>query len=329
MDGDEVAAEFGLGQVTGDLVEMARGGGGHNVVYRLDTTIGRWAVKVLARELDDLTVERFEIELAASGAGVPMPQPVPTAAGAVYAHIGGGLARCHEWVDGVAKANEDTTVDEAGLMGELVGRLHSLSLAWSPRFDQQMVGGDEVSWSELAAAGAERGASWANDLAANMPAVERLTASARRLREQTTRLERIGSHRDLNAHNVLFDRAGLALIDWDAAGPVFAPWERANFATLWSVRHGGHHDLDAAIAFLRGYERVGGDVLAEDSQTLEYILEDVESWTKKNVRWAVRSPSEAQDHRAALEITALLSAPAIIDERRRLLDEAVNKLSSV
>jgi thiamine kinase-like enzyme len=79
---------------------------------------------------------------------------------------------------------------------------------------------------------------------------------------------RVGSHRDLNAHNVLFCGAGLSLIDWDAAGPSTPGWERANYATLWATRPGGRYDIEAAVAFLHGYRDAGGEVTADDPDTL-------------------------------------------------------------
>ena len=70
---EEVAAAFGLGEPVAAMTEAARGWGGHNVVYRLDTTDGRWAVKALLREVDGLIRERFDIEHAAFTGGVRMP----------------------------------------------------------------------------------------------------------------------------------------------------------------------------------------------------------------------------------------------------------------
>src|ERR1700722_12686502 len=109
---DEVAEVFGIAEPTGAVVEAARGWGGHNVVYRLDTTIGRWAVKALGRDLNELYRESFAIEMAACPGGGRMPRPVPTADGDPYAVVGGRWLRCHEWVEGVAKPNEETTCEE-------------------------------------------------------------------------------------------------------------------------------------------------------------------------------------------------------------------------
>src|SRR5256885_5032228 len=130
------------------MVEVARGWGGHNIIYRLDTTSGSWAIKALLRELDELTTERFDIELRAFEGQVPMARPVPASAGPV-AVLDGVPLRCHEWIDGVAKTNEDTDPAEAGRMGQLISHLHGLSLPWSRRFDEPP-NGDILSWSALA-----------------------------------------------------------------------------------------------------------------------------------------------------------------------------------
>lgn len=71
------ATNAGLGEPVAAMTETARGWGRHNVVYRLDTTDGRWAVKALLREVDGLIREYFDIELAAFTGGVSMPRPVP------------------------------------------------------------------------------------------------------------------------------------------------------------------------------------------------------------------------------------------------------------
>lgn len=326
VNGAEVASTFELGEPLGPPVEAARGWGGHNVVHRLQTSAGFWAVKSLVRELDDLLVERFEIEMTAWRSGVPMPRPAPARNGAPCAVIGGRLVRCHEWVNGTAKVNEETTAEEASTMGSLVARLHQLAIPWSAQFDRQLDPSGRPTWAELAEDGLRREARWATVLADNLVEMERMAEAAQRLRDEQRQTSRIGSHRDLNAHNVLFSPDGLSLIDWDAAGPAFPPWERADYATLWSARKGGYYDPDAVYAFLRGYLDAGGEVTHDDPDTLAQLLETVESWTKKNVSWANSAPSDEYDLHAELLIEALLATPRDIEERRRLLSAAISRL---
>ena len=327
VDAEEVAAAFGVGQALGPLVAAARGWGGHNVIYRLQSTEGSWAIKALARELDEFTAEHFDIEVAAFNCGIPMPHPVPGPYGGCCTRVGGQLLRCHEWIEGPAKTNEETAVTESSQMGTIMGRLHRLRLSWSARFDNQL-GAEGPSWPELAEAGTSRGAVWAETVNGNLVALEAISAAARKWRSQERPRVRIGSHRDLNAHNVLFGPSGLSLVDWDAAGPIDPRWELANYATLWSARVDGSYDPEAILSFLVGYQEGGGHITGEEPDTLGGLIDNVESWTKNNVRWAVTVPSEGQDENAQRLIRAPLSTPAAVDQRRHLLSEAVVRLGS-
>ncbi len=311
------------------MTEAARGWGGHNIVYELNTTEGRWAVKALLREVDELMRERFDIELAAFAGGVRMPRPVPTLSESPFAEFEGTRLRCHEWIDGEAKMNEETSVNESRLMGRLVAGLHGLSLGYSPRLDEHQAPPDEPSWDWLADAANRQGASWAPTLAEQVATLERLSEQAKKLGAQQRNMPRIASHRDLNAHNVLFAPGGLWLIDWDAAGPIFPGWERANYACLWAARPDGRYDLDAAVAFLDGYRHAGGVVTRDDPDTLDFLLDNVAGWTKKNVMWAITRPSAEQDLHAGYLIEALLATPATIEQRRRLLDAAITRLRPI
>jgi Ser/Thr protein kinase RdoA (MazF antagonist) len=326
---EEVAAAFGLGEPVAAITEAARGWGGHNIVYRLDTTDGRWAIKALLREVDDLIRERFDIELAAFTGGVSMPRPVPALNGSPCAELGGTRLRCYEWVDGVAKVNEETSVDESRLMGRLVGGLHGMSLGYSPRLDERLGPPDEPTWDWLADAASRQRASWAATLTEHVTTLDRLSEQAHKLGVQQRNMPRIASHRDLNAHNVLFAASGLWLIDWDAAGPIYPGWERANYACLWAGRPDGRYDLDAVVAFLDGYQEAGGVVTRDDPDTLEFLLDNVAGWTKKNVLWAITKRSAEQDRNAGYLIGALLATPSKIEERQRLLHAAINRLRPI
>jgi len=321
-DPDEISAAFGLGQTTAPLVEAARGGGGHNVVYRLETTSGCWAIKAMVRELDDLTAERFEIEMGAFEGGIPMPRPVPTTSGMPVADISGLQVRCHEWVPGTAKTNEQASVADAARMGQLVAALHGLDLPWSSAFDQQAENAGPP-WSDLATEGRRRGAGWGLTLADHLTEMTAIADRVAALSERDLSATRVGSHRDLNAHNVLFAGGDLSLIDWDAAGPASPAWERANYSTLWSARAGGGYDESAIVAFLSAYRDAGGQLTRDDPDTLELLLVEVEDWARKSVKWAAADPTGKKDENADLLIRGLLNTPATIETRRRLLQSAL------
>ncbi|MFN2505545.1 MAG: hypothetical protein ABR540_15170 [Acidimicrobiales bacterium] len=57
-----------------------------------------------------------------------MAPPVTTSAGAGWAEIDGVVFRCHGWVEGVTKENEEATALEACAMGRIVAQLHSLAI---------------------------------------------------------------------------------------------------------------------------------------------------------------------------------------------------------
>ena len=70
-------------------------------------------------------------------------------------------------------------------------------------------------------------------------------------------------------------------------------------------------------------------VTRDDPDTLEFLLDNVASWTKKNVMWAITRPSVEQDRNAGYLIGALLATPSKIEERQRLLHAAINRLRPI
>ena len=149
-------------------------------------------------------------------------------------------------------------------MGSLVAQLHGLAIAVDEPVARRP-GDDGDDWSSLAAVGASRHAPWASVIAENLQSLQRAAAVADSAVDHE---QRIGSHRDLNAHNVLFDGDRLVLVDWDAAGPASARAERAEYSVLWAYTADGAYDIDTAVAFLRGYCDAGGTVDRDDPAAL-------------------------------------------------------------
>ena len=314
MDIRELVTAFGLGELTREPVVAAAGWGGHNHVWRVDTRAGAFALKEARRPVGEDILSAIEIERAAVAAGIPAPSPIAASDGRWVIADGSTWYRCHEWVGGKTKRNEDATPAEAAAMGSLVARLHGLAL---PATRAEPVGRfGAAHWSELAERG--RAKRWAVLVRAHLPEMLAVEAAA-----PEARGGRVGSHRDLNAHNVLFDDDRLVLIDWDAAGPAWPPNERAAFAVTWASRDGGRLDLETAVAFLRGYVEGGGAVEPSDTVALGARLSGLLWWTEHNVQLALRGIGDDQDALAALLVEAVIDARRALADDQRFLARAL------
>ncbi len=318
----DIAAEFDLGTVSSPLVLAASGWGGHNTVSRLVTSAGIWAVKRYGWQELPRSSQAVSIEVAAYVGGVPMARPIPASDGRYWCEIGGHLYRCHEWLHGEAKRNETTSPLEAWAMGAVVAQVHGLRIPCGSPVAPS--GAKARSWEDLVRAGLARGASWATALRGAAKDFEAL--DGRPTPAVMGAGELIGSHGDLNAHNVLFSPDGLRLIDWDGAGPSWPPWERASYPVLWAQREHGRYDDEAVLAFIRGYVDGGGVVDADDPSALGCGSAALAPWVRQNVEMALNRPSREQDVLAGLLIGALKAMPRTTQLRQRLLADCLARL---
>jgi Ser/Thr protein kinase RdoA (MazF antagonist) len=230
-DTDQLADVFQLGTPVGPVERMGTGWGGNNVLWRLTTTSGHWAIKQFRRDPGPDVNAALAIELAAWAGGVQMPRPVPTSAGACFASVKGGRYRCHKWVDGVPLPWHGNSAETAAAVGEVLAKVHQLALPWSRTLLPQLPGASGTHWIALAKAARQATCVWAQRPADCLPVI-------RQLELVVTRSWRadgfIGSHRDLHPTNLLRLQTGaLALVDWDAAGPVIPDHEVACFALVF------------------------------------------------------------------------------------------------
>jgi Ser/Thr protein kinase RdoA (MazF antagonist) len=320
---NEIARTFALGDVRDDLVPAALGWGGHNRIFKLETTTGSWAIKQLGRRLAPDAEAAFGIEMAAYAGGVAMAPPVPTTAGGCWAEIGGVFFRCHRWIEGSAKENHDTSPPEARAMGRIVAHLHQLAIPCSlPRESNPVM--DAEQWMSLEAAGRGRGTAWANAIAEHVESLATIAAGP--TPALLGRDELVGSHRDLNAHNVLFSQAGLHLVDWDGAGPAWPRWERVDFALRWAERRSGDCDEEVLLAFLLGYLDGGGTLGGDDPAVVSAAPAALVPWVVQNLEMAIDTPSDDQDRLAAVLVQALLAMPETAKRRQRVLSRCWSHL---
>ncbi|MEZ5220370.1 MAG: phosphotransferase [Ilumatobacteraceae bacterium] len=310
---------FGLGVATAAPVVAAAGWGGRNRVWRVETDRGVFAVKDTTAELlPEQPDAAFTIELVAHAARVLCPSPILSIYGAVFEEVGGRWYRCHEWVEGSAKQNEDTTPEDARGMGRVVAQLHLLGIDAGP--GPAPVPFERSHWLDLAARSPT--SAWSPLVRNNLDAIVAADAMGASFRDDAL----VGSHCDLNAHNVLFTDRGPVLIDWDAAGPASPAYERASTTMLWAQRADGRYSLEIAAAFLRSYRDRGGHVSLDDVGSLRGWLIGLAWWTERNLQIAVAQPSRQHDQLATQLTQALIRGAATIETRQHFLQEVLEHL---
>jgi Ser/Thr protein kinase RdoA (MazF antagonist) len=233
-------------------------------VWRLQTTRGRWAVRVpFAPESEHEVREDAAFQDTARDAGVPSPAVIRTVAGDVLADAGSAWVRVYEWID-VAEA--DTGLDPAAV-GSLVAALHQVEFTGVRGTDPwytDPIGAAE--WDRVIAALHAAGAPFAAGLAGfrdELLALEGLIVPAGSLRT---------CHRDLWADNLRSTPGGgLCLIDWDncgaadpsqeLAGVLFEFWQGdpARAAELYAayLRSGGPGRITAPESFSMTVAQLG------------------------------------------------------------------------
>ena len=242
-------------------------GGMAHTMWRLQTDRGVFAIKQINRNWavphEAAGYERAsQIESAAGAAGIPIAPPVRHAqTGMCIVEIAVGDARpltfrVHEWVDGSVLRQEECGPDEARAIGGILACIHALGISAGDRSPPMPPAVHREHWRSLL----ERGASaeWHDDLAAIQPAIDELIVVA-----ASGGGERVMSHRDLDAKNVLRTPDGrLVIIDWDTAGPTVPREDVARHAIVWGGGYEHDPDPESVRAFIAGYRDAGGEFAA-------------------------------------------------------------------
>lgn len=298
---------------------VASGWGVRNRVWRLETTAGVFAIKDTVVELlPEDAGEAFRIERLANEGGIPSARPVPSVAGGCFEQLDGRWHRCHRWVDGVAKQNEDTTAADARAMGLVVAGLHALAIPAGPARPANVFGREH--WLNLARSRPH--AAWARSIENDIDGIDASEALGATFDQSET----VGSHRDLNAHNVLFTSNGPALIDWDASDPVATTYERASTATLWAQRHDGGLDIEIASGFSVAISMGGGETDRDDPAALPFWLSGLTWWTERNVQIAIAQASQHHDRLATWLVDALARGIETVQHRQDFLGSVMSQL---
>ena len=244
MDAEEVAQVFDLGPPTGPLVEAARGWGGQNVVHRLVTRrAAPGPSRRCTRELDDLAVERFEIEQAAFDGGrarcpdrcrVVTGRPRPRSTRPSSGATPGRRARSRPTRTPPCRKRAAWAGSSPGCTASRWCGRHAPT-SWRRPRTRRTGPPSPGSARHAGRRGRQPPREHLDELEHLSDVAPPLTAGL------GGQLARVGSHRDLNAHNVLFGRRIAVARSTGTPRSDGAPAaERAIYARLWAARGSGH-----------------------------------------------------------------------------------------
>ena len=297
MDSVGLARRFGLGRPV-KLSDGPVARGKQGLVWRLETTDGRWAVKMPLNMSDEECVDAAtSFQEAAYAGGVPTPQVRRTTDGQVFATIAGKQVRVYEWVDLMAP---DTMLDPVRV-GEILAAIHRVRCRDRRPLDpwyQEPIGAER--WDQLVDQLSVAGAPFAGRLAD--------------LRDELVALESWieppdviqTCHRDLWADNVLPTADGdVCVIDWENSGPA-DPSHELGCVTFEFARtdHGRARALTAA------YERAGGPAALSRRGHFSMLIAQLGHITELAATdWLVPNPRSPQRADSAAWIAEVLDEP--------------------
>ncbi|MFC5660414.1 phosphotransferase [Streptomyces nogalater] len=279
----ELIDAFGLGEVR---ERRYLAGGLMNANWRLDTPVGRFALK----RVTDVSLERLQRNLgvlaALSAEGVPVSAPVPTISGALAAQAGGGAWCLFPWVAGSHVRGVDLTLPQVGALGAELGRLHlSLGRACGrgllPGVPETIIA--EITSPERAVEKAERLSAAIRDKGTDSHFDKKVAVALERRRtlvfkhaDQRPRSVRPEgghgwTHGDVQYRNLLWEGGELAaILDWDRVAVRPYAEEVARTAQV-QFGAGGVFDLARVSAFVDGYRSVvplGSSALVDGARRL-------------------------------------------------------------
>jgi thiamine kinase-like enzyme len=312
VDASEIADHFDLGGGA-QLSDAPVAHGKEGEVWRLETSDGGWAVKVLFYPPDpDEARLASTFQEAAFEAGVPTPKVRRTAEGSVFITVNGRAVRVFEWVDLLPP---DFGLDPV-LVGSVVAAIHQLSIPESGALDpwyHDPIGAGR--WDQLIEELSQAGAPFASRLAELRDELVALEAWIEPPQELQT------CHRDLWADNVLGTAdGGVCVIDWENSGPADPNHELG--CVLFEF---ARKDTGRARALIDAYGHAGGPASVDGRGDFSMLIAQLghiteiaaTDWLKPNAR----SPERAD---SAAWISEVFDEP----HTRALLDSLLRAVSS-
>ena len=311
---DRICAELRLGALTSPPVRLS--GGFTHRMFRLDTTTGAYAVKLLNPEImrrpdamdNYRTAEHFEALLEQENLPI---LPAKMIGGRKMQCVDGQYLYVFDYFAGRALQPEEITPFHCARVGETLARIHgTLPLRHPPQSGEPAA---EIPWNELAAnlldPSEMRGEGML--LQAALPLLEDLTSAARDAARRLSPMEAL-CHNDMDPKNVLWQGDDFRVIDLECLGFADPRQELIDLAIAW-----GGEDEACFKAFAEAYRTADGIPLTDASLVHDSRRNDLD-WLAYNARRALfDDPEERRVAQMQIRATLMkLQADAAARETR-------------
>ena len=302
---NQICHALHLGEMTADPMQLT--GGYSHRMYALQTTRGRFAVKLLNPEVmqradaadNYARAEAFEALLEAERLPI---LPAKVIDGRKMHCVDGQYLYAFDYYGGRVLPDEAITAAHCAAMGAVLARIHALA---SREADGEPDG--TIDWPPLVAALLRDPESRVHGAAMHraLPLLIRLTRTMVHAANRLPRRESL-CHNDMDAKNVLWQGSDYRIIDLECLGYANAEQELMDLAISWA---GYEPDEDRFKAFLNAYLAAGGRIAADPADLYDSRRNHLD-WLAHNARRAL-SPD-----------------PAERSIGREQIDETLNKLQS-
>ena len=283
---------FGLGTVTEEICSVS--GGLLHTMYRVETTTGVYALKMLNPEVmqrPEALQNMVDSETIAHVLETIVPLVAAKEIGGKHVvQYGDTWFMVFDWLEGNSVFAPDITAKHCAKIGELLGKIHGANV----KVDSVKPGTDvrvRYAWEKLcdewkeADKERETVSTELVVLAEFLPELLALDAEVvRALKKMSS--HQVISHRDLDPKNVMWQENKPYIIDWEAAGYVNPYQELAEVLNYWITDAEGNYNFEKFEALMEKYtEHVNAGNVNWD-MVLFCSFDGMFGWLEYNVKRA-------------------------------------------
>ena len=264
---------YGLGGV---LALRPVSGGLLHKMYRVETTSGIYAVKVLNPEIMQRPTA-LQNTINSEKVAHAMESVVPLVAAKEFngAHVvehDGSWFMVFDWLKGASVFAPDITVEHCAEMGELLGKIHAADVEVEGMEPEAEVR-DVFDWENLPVPEGYL----PELLALDAEVVHALKISSS---------HKVISHRDLDPKNVMWQGNQPYIIDWEAAGYVNPFQELVEVINYWITETDGSYNFEKLSVLMAAYKVYKEARFVDWDTVLLRSFDGILGWLEYNMRRA-------------------------------------------